>query len=211
MPRTEKAERGEAGPESSSRFNLALLRKASVPYLAIFAQYFSFGGVVTLLPLYIADFGMEAFHVGVLLSIFSLTFILTQLLGGNLCDRIGRLRPIAFGLALGALSLVMLSLSGLFAILAVTMVLYGAAYGLIFPSISALIADSVKAGEYGIATGIFHALITLGVAVGAPFMALIAIYTGIGTGLALLGIVFLPALIATVVQIQKERKTEVVG
>lgn len=41
-------------------------RGLNVSYCSIFAQYFAFGGVVTLLPLYVKSLGMEAFHVGML-------------------------------------------------------------------------------------------------------------------------------------------------
>ncbi len=50
------------------------------------------------------------------------------------------------------------------------MALYGTAYGMLFPSISALVADHTILEERGMATGMFHALLTAGVAVGAPIM-----------------------------------------
>jgi MFS family permease len=153
---------------------------------------------------------MEAFHVGILLAVFSITFIATQVFGGNLADKASRLRPIASGLGLGALSLLLLSFASTFATLAIIMALYGIAYGLIFPSISALLADSVNPEQYGIATGIFHALITLGVAIGAPIMGTIAAQTGIKTGLTLLFIIFIPALIVTLIGLNKGRKTRIV-
>jgi predicted MFS family arabinose efflux permease len=46
-------------------------------------------------------------------------------------------------------------------------VVYGAAFGAIFPSISAMVAENTSEFERGMATGIFHALLTAGVAVGA--------------------------------------------
>ncbi len=46
--------------------NLFRRRGLNVSYCSIFAQYFAFGGVVTLLPLYVKSLGMEAFHVGML-------------------------------------------------------------------------------------------------------------------------------------------------
>jgi MFS family permease len=188
----------------------AIKGKACISYLSIFAQYFSFGGVVTLLPLYIVNYDMEAFHVGILLSVFSITFIVTQVLGGNFSDRSGRLLPIASGLGLGSISLLLLPFANMFLTFAVIMGLYGIAYGLIFPSISALLADSVDSNQYGIATGIFHSLITVGVAVGAPVMGLIATHTGIKTSLILLFIIYLPALVTTLVWLARERSSHIV-
>lgn len=65
------------------------------------------------------------------------------------------------------------------------MSLYGIGYGLLFPSISALLVDSTTTEEYGRATGLFHALITVGVSVGAPVIGWSATFWGIKTGLSL--------------------------
>jgi len=80
------------------------------------------------------------------------------------------------------------------------MVLYGASFALIFPSTSALLADHSSAEEYGTATGIFHALLTSGVAIGAPVIGWVAGQTTIGFGLIISGLAAILALI--VVQIR---------
>ncbi len=141
-----------------------------IAYCSIFAQYFAFGGVVTLLPLYVQNLGMAAFHVGMLLALFAIMFIVLQFLGGAFSDRAGRLTPIVFALSLGIVSLLALSSVTTFPLLAVSIALYGTAYGLLFPSISALVVDHTTPDERGLATGVFHALLTAGVAAGAPVM-----------------------------------------
>jgi MFS family permease len=214
LPKMKKQDHNEYKVVQSSikdTLKTALRGKAAISYLAVFAQYFSFGGVVTLLPLYIKGFNLDAFYVGILLAIFSLTFIVTQLLGGNLSDRIGRLIPIASGLGLASISLILLPFANLLATLAVIMGLYGISYGLLFPSISALLADSVSSEQYGVATGIFHALITLGVAVGAPLIGVIGEHTSVRTGLILIFIIFIPVLIITLIRLRRERKSYSVG
>lgn len=164
-------------------------------YCAVFAQYFAFGGVVTLLPLYVKGLGMEAFHVGMLLAIFAITFLVIQLYSGALCDRVGRRTPIILGLGLCAFSLAVMPATGSFALLGAVMVLYGTAYALIFPSISALVADQTSPAERGRATGMFHALLTAGVAIGAPLMGGLANLTGIQVGLALCSVAAAVALV----------------
>ena len=186
---------------SSGGFNKAkdlIKRKGlSIAYCAIFAQYFTFGGVVTLLPFYVRSLGMDAFHVGMLLAIFAIMFIVLQFPSGALSDRKGRLIPIVFGLSLGIISLVMLPSVAIFPLLAVATALYGVAYGLLFPSISALVADHTIPEERGLATGIFHALLTAGVAVGAPVMGWVGGAVGVKLGLALnSGIMALALVIA---------------
>jgi len=166
-----------------------------VAYCAIFAQYFSFGGVVTLLPIYVKGLGMAAFHVGMLLAVFAVMFILVQFPSGTLSDRIGRLPPTTLGLGLSIVSLVLMPSVVDFPLLAVAMGLYGTAYGILFPSISALIADhSIPEGR-GMATGIFHALLTAGVAIGAPVTGWLGGLLGVKLGLALSSITTVLALL----------------
>ena len=174
-----------------------LLRRKGlvVAYPSIFAQYFAFGGVVTLLPLYVKNLGMEAFHVGMLLATFAIMFIILQFPSGTLSDRVGRLRPTAAGLCLGVVSLVLLPSAATFPLLAAVMALYGTAYGLLFPSISALVADSTSSEERGMATGIFHAFLTAGVAIGAPVIGWVGGVVGVESGLMLSSGIMVLALV----------------
>ena len=168
-----------------------------VAYCSIFAQYFTFGGVVTLLPLYMRGLGMEVFHVGMLLAIFAIMFIITQLPSGAISDKIGRLAPTAIGLSLGTVSLVILPSVVTLPLLAVVMALYGIAYGILFPSILALVADHTIPEERGLATGVFHALLTAGVAIGAPAAGWVGQAVGVQPGLMLTsGIMVLALVIA---------------
>ena len=174
-------------------------RGLTVSYCSIFAQYFAFGGVVTLLPLYVTSLGMEVLHVGMLLATFALTFIIVQFPSGALSDKVGRLIPTAAGLSLSIVSLVALPSLGAFPLLAAAMAAYGAGYGMIFPSISALVADHTVTEERGMATGIFHALLTAGVAIGAPVMGGVGGIVGVELGLALSSSIMVLALAITLV------------
>jgi len=167
----------------------------TVSYCSIFAQYFTFGGVVTLLPLYVKNLEMEAFHVGMLLAIFAIMFIILQFPSGAFSDKVGRLIPTTIGLGLSIVSLTILPSVATFALLAVIMALYGTAYGVLFPSISALIADHTSFEERGMATGIFHALLTAGVAIGAPIMGWVGEMIGVELGLVLSSGVMVLALV----------------
>jgi MFS family permease len=168
-----------------------------VAYGCIFAQYFTFGGVVTLLPLYVRGLGMEAFHVGVLLATFAIMFIIIQLPSGAFSDKVGRLVPITIGLGLGIVSLVILPSVATLPLMAVVMALYGTAYGILFPSISALVTDHTTPEERGLATGIFHALLTAGVAIGAPVIGWVGEAAGVQLGLVLIpGIMVLALVVA---------------
>ncbi len=185
--------------EDLKKVKWLLLRKGlSISYISIFAQYFTFGGVVTLLPLYVRGLGMEAFHVGMLLAIFAISFIILQFPSGTLSDRAGRFLPTAAGIILCAVSLAILPSLEHFALLAAAMALYGVAYGMMFPSISALVADNTVSEERGMATGIFHALLTAGVAIGAPVIGWAGGRIGVETGLILCPGIMVLALLAII-------------
>jgi MFS family permease len=181
-----------------------LLRRKglSVSYSSIFAQYFAFGGVITLLPLYVKNLGMEAFHVSMLLTVFTVMFIILQFPSGSLSDRIGRPVLICIGLSLGIVSLVILPLVTAFPLLAVAMALYGAAFGILFPSVSASVADHSTREERGLASGLFHAMLTAGVAVGAPVIGWAGGAIGIELGLALSPVILVLALVLALTAIR---------
>jgi len=150
-----------------------------VSYSAIFAQFFTFGSVVTLLPLYARGVGLEAFHVGMSLAAFSVVFVVLQFPSGLLADRLGKLPPVVFGLCLALVALVMLPSVNTFLSLALVMAVYGAAFGMLFPSVCALIVGHTDPEERGLATGLFHALLTAGVAIGAPVMGWVGEMVGV--------------------------------
>jgi len=178
-------------------------RGLTLAYVSIFAQYFTFGGVVTLLPVYVNNLGMEAFHVGMLLATFAIMFILSQFPSGTLSDKVGRLLPAIGGLSLGIVSLVILPWLVTFSLIAAIMALYGIAYGMLFPSISALVADHTLPEERGMATGLFHALLTAGVAIGAPVMGLVANGVGVQPGLVLTPAILVLALIVALTTLRR--------
>jgi len=204
-----KARKASAAAKTSLAEDLRkakdLLRRKGlkVAYASIFAQYFAFGGIVTLLPLYVKSLGMEAFHVGMLLAIFAVMFIILQLPSGTLSDRKGRLMPIVSGLILGIVSLAILPSATTFPYLAAVMALYGIAYGLFFPSISALLADHTLPDERGTATGLFHAFLTAGVAIGAPVMGWAGGVVGVDLGLMLSSAVLVLALVIALTTLRR--------
>jgi len=182
-----------------------LLRRRGLitAYLSIFAQYFAFGGVVTLLPLYAKNLGMEVFHVGMLLAIFAIMFIVLQFPSGAFSDRVGRLIPIATGLSLGIVSLLILPSVATFPLLAVVMALYGTAYGVLFPSISALVVDYTNPEERGMATGMFHAFLTAGVALGAPIIGWVGGVVGVESGLISIPGIMILALVVVLTALKR--------
>jgi len=203
-PGHEHAKKSVSLGENARRIiNLIGRKGLTMSYMTIFAQYFAFGAVATLLPLYLKDFGMTAFHVGMLLAIFTLLFIIIQVPSGRMSDRVGRVIPTIIGLALALVALLILPSFHIFALLAIPMAVYGLAYGLFFPSISASVADHALPEERGMATGIFYAALTAGVAIGAPLMGWIGQAFSVRLALTLAPVFMLPAIIIAAASLKK--------
>jgi len=182
-----------------------LLRRRGLilAYGAIFAQYFAFGGVVTLLPVYIESLGMGAFHMGMMLAAFAVMFMVAQFPAGVLADRVGRLIPIAGSLMVSIVVLMILPSLTTFPLLVLVMAIYGAAYGMLFPSVSALVVDYSLPPEHGMTTGFFHALLTAGVALGAPVIGGVGEVVGVGTGLMFTPVLLVLALVFTLISLKR--------
>jgi MFS family permease len=91
-----------------------------------------------------------------------------------LANKFGRLRPTALGLALVGFALLTLGLSSLLSSTGLPsasnvyggMALFGLGFGILFPAVTALVADATQPHERGAAYGIFYAAYSLGVAAG---------------------------------------------
>jgi MFS family permease len=103
------------------------------------------------------------------------------------------------------ISVSLLPALGTLPLLFMAMALYGAAFAMLFPSMSALVVDYTSPEERGVATGIFHSLLTAGVAVGAPAMGWVAHLAGIRLGLALSSGAAAVALIIVLVTLRRDQ------
>ena len=178
-----------------------LLRRRTLigPYATVFAQYFSLGGVVTLLPLHVRNLGLEAVHTGISMAAFSVMFLLIQIPVSRMRNGYDKSLLTITGILLGIVALLLLPLAEEFAFIALCMGSYGISHGLMFPSISATVAENTAPEERGLGTGIFHALLTGGVAAGAPIMGWTGGYIGLEWGLAASSGLLVMALVAIIV------------
>lgn len=109
----------------------------------------NFGVRVAILPLFAVAIVGETWAAGVALAVGAAATALTLQYSGRLADSIGRRRPIIIGLALSAVSMGTMGLSGgLMLILVLTAVL-GVGSGLLNPAQQATVADVVGNGRSG--------------------------------------------------------------
>jgi len=169
-------ERGIPSPERpASRIPWrSLLRIGlSVSFLAAFCWMFMMGTLLVFLPLIGEERGFTAARVGMLFGGFALVASLVQALLGRLSDRWGRFPLIALGLALIAVALLALSVSQSWGQMMGGMALCGLGLGFLFPAKSALLVDETTPLNRGKASGIFMAMISLGMIAGSGMAGLI--------------------------------------
>jgi len=140
----------------------------SVSFLAAFCWMFMMGTLLVFLPLIGEERGFTAARTGMLFGGFALAATLVQASPlGRLSDRWGRFPLIALGLTLIAVALLVLSVSHHWGQMMGGMALYGLGFGLLFPAMSALVVDETTPETRGKASGIFMAMISLGMIAGS--------------------------------------------
>ncbi len=137
-------------------------------YGAAFAITVGIGALVTHLPLVLQDQGESAARTGYSFAIYALVAMLMMASPVNRAgDRFGRFGPMVIGLLGIAIGLVVLGIATGYASIAAGMAVFGLGYGLVFPAATALVIGATGADRRGMAFGIFYAVYSLGVVVGA--------------------------------------------
>ena len=137
-------------------------------YGAAFAITVGIGALVTHLPLVLQDQGESAARTGYSFAIYALVAMLMMASPVNRAgDRFGRFGPMVLGLLGIAIGLAVLGIFTGYASIAAGMAVFGLGYGLVFPAATALVIGATGADRRGMAFGIFYAVYSLGVVVGA--------------------------------------------
>ncbi|WP_062356811.1 MFS transporter [Bacillus kwashiorkori] len=152
----------------SSYFDLFKNLRLNFAYTGAFTLMFSQGILAYMLPLKVADLGLDSQISGMLMSVFGVVAILFFVLPTNkLYDAFRKEYIIVVGMLLIAVSLVFLSKVELLPILYLIMSTYGIGFALLFPSISSLISQNSQKHERGKAYGLFYGFFSLGVVAGS--------------------------------------------
>ncbi|HYK99679.1 MAG TPA: MFS transporter [Steroidobacteraceae bacterium] len=154
------AERSGAAP---SKFPLVL---AALLGAALMINYVDRGTISTAAPLIKSEFRLDAFQMGLLLSAFFTTYVLSQPLVGILVDRLGAARVLAAGFMLWSIGTFLAGLTrGVAGLVALRLVM-GAGESVCYPSGFALISQRVEDRHRARATAIMQVGSVVGPALG---------------------------------------------
>lgn len=155
-----------------SRFSLA-----AVTAIAMGVATFSQGAIGVLASDLIAEFGLERWQIGILLTANGVTGALFSPVFGRLTDRMGSVKSVVWVLSLAMLTMTLVATAPTYAVLFAAALLYGLPNGWANPSTNALIVDNVVAGARGVITGIKQSGVQMGSFLGGLFLPAIAAAT----------------------------------
>ncbi|MDE2860024.1 MAG: MFS transporter [Chloroflexota bacterium] len=135
---------------------------------AAFAIAVGVGALVTHLPMLLEGMGESAARTGYSFAVYALVAMLVMASPTSRAgDRYGRVLPTAIGLIVLAGGLGALGLAEAYPAILAGMALFGLGYGLVFPAAAAMATAATGSERRGTAFGIFYAVYSLGVVVGA--------------------------------------------
>jgi MFS family permease len=161
--------------EASSRGPF-ISREALGPGVTFALSVFGFAAVSAFIVLSLDERGIG--HGPAVFSVFAATVVATRLLAGGLPDRIGAARCAVGAALVETVGLVLLGAANDLTVVILGAIGMGAAFSLLFPSLSLVAVNRVGADRRGKAMGTFTAAFDLGMLVGSPIVGAAAAVGG---------------------------------
>lgn len=172
--------RAGAGPGGVFRRLVgAYLEPAGIPMLVVAALFMAGQGLfLGFAVVYARTTGLPVAWLTPFFPMYGVLNALVQLGSGRLTDRIGRVRAVALGTALGSIGLLVAALPFGFATYAVGAACFAVASGIVGPAAGAAAMDSAPDGRLGVTMGTFSMAYQLASGVGGLVWGLIIASVG---------------------------------
>lgn len=168
-----------------------------IAYISSFTLMVANGSLAFGLPIKVSLIGLEDHVTGMLLSVFGLTAILVFATRINVIySKIKSMKLVLFGIFIVSMAMVMLHFAPSRSLVLVVMIIYGAGFALIFPSMNKIIAENTEIYERGKANGIFYAFFSIGSVAGSYSSGIFTTYFDIP--FVFIGIILMVMLIVIV-------------
>ena len=177
-----------------------------VPSLLGLATNLKDGLVWLSLPLLLSARGLDLAQIGLVAGLYPLFWAAGQPLFGPLSDRVGRRLPIAAGMLLQGLGLLVLALVPTYAAALAAAVVLGLGTSMAYPVLVAAVADRVPFGERATALGVYRFFRDAGYAVGALGGGIGLVHLGSVT--AWTGAAFLPLAVVAWVGLRRPARAD---
>jgi MFS family permease len=151
---------GESAPRvqtQTARAGMSLRKpRLLFAFVAAFCLLFSLGTLIVFLPLIGKEIGVNSMRVGLWFAGFGVAAVIIQLVLGRLSDRTGREPVMLAGFVITILALFLLPMMRDWETMLSVMALYGIGFGVLFPAMTALLADETDTATRGTAAGIYR-------------------------------------------------------
>jgi MFS family permease len=152
-----------------------IAREAVGPGSALALASIGYATVAAFVVLHLDDRGVG--HGATAFGAFATMVVLTRLIGGDLPDRVGPARVATAAAVVEAVGLATIGLASTLAVAIAGSLAMGAAFSLLYPSLSLIVVERVPETRRGAALGTFTAFFDAGVGIGAPLSGAAAALT----------------------------------
>jgi MFS family permease len=143
-----------------------IAREAIVPGVALALGSIGYAAVATFVVLHLDERGVG--HGALVFGAFATMVVLTRLIGGDLPDRVGPARVATAAAIVEAVGLTTIAFAHSLPVAIAGALAIGAAFSLLYPSLSLIVVNQVSEARRGAALGTFTAFFDAGVGLGAP-------------------------------------------
>jgi MFS family permease len=161
-------------PEADEHHPL-IAPEAVRPGAALALASLGYATVVSFVVLHLDQRGVG--HGAVVFGVFATMVVLTRLIGGDLPDRVGPTRVAIVAALVEAVGLATMGVAHSLAVAVVGALAMGAAFSLLYPSLSLIVVGRVPETRRGAALGTFTAFFDAGIGFGAPLAGVAAALT----------------------------------
>jgi MFS family permease len=153
-----------------------IAREAIRPGAVLALASLGYATVASFVVLHLDDRGIG--HGATVFGAFATMVVLTRLIGGDLPDRVGPARVAIAAAAVEAVGLATMALAQSFEVAVAGALAMGAAFSLLYPSLSLIVVARVPETRRGAALGTFTAFFDAGIGLGAPLAGVAAVLAG---------------------------------
>jgi MFS family permease len=152
-----------------------IAREAIRPGTALALASLGYATVASFVVLHLEARGVG--HGAVVFGVFATMVVLTRLVGGDLPDRVGPLRVAIAAAIVEAVGLATMGVAQSLTVAIAGALAMGAAFSLLYPSLSLIVVGRVPETRRGAALGTFTAFFDAGIGFGAPLAGIAAALT----------------------------------
>jgi MFS family permease len=152
-----------------------IAREAVLPGTALALASVGYAAIAAFVVLHLDNRGVG--HGAAVFGAFATMVVLTRLVGGDLPDRVGPVRVATAAAAAEALGLATIAVASSLVVALAGALAMGAAFSLLYPSLSLIVVSRIPDTRRGAALGTFTAFFDAGVGLGAPLAGLAAALT----------------------------------